>query len=158
MIQSLTKITPYTLKRIAFTTSRASKMKARAKKALSINLHSENYIRILQMLETQLKRNKKENSLFYHSLLHLSSMTLPCGHDSCHLPVLHTSQMSRTCGAGAKWPGIEWDYSGVEGSWQQSEGTTLASAHALCLDLLSRVWLRISGGLNCCQESWRGVI
>jgi len=28
--------------------------------------------------------------------------------------------------------------------------TTLASARALCLDLLSRVWLRISGGLNCC--------
>jgi len=31
--QPLTKITPYTLKRIAFTTSRASEMKARAKKA-----------------------------------------------------------------------------------------------------------------------------
>jgi len=29
--QPLTKITPYTLKRIAFTTSRASEMKARAK-------------------------------------------------------------------------------------------------------------------------------
>jgi len=64
-------------------------MKARAKEALPINLYSEKYIRILQMLETQLKRNKKGNSPFYHSPLHLSSMTPPCGHDSCHLPVLH---------------------------------------------------------------------
>ena len=39
-------------------------MKARAKKAPSINLHSEKYIRILQMLETQLKRNRKGNSPF----------------------------------------------------------------------------------------------
>ena len=45
--QPLTKITPYILKRIAFTTSRASEMKARAKEALPINLHSEKYIRIL---------------------------------------------------------------------------------------------------------------
>ena len=69
-----------TLKRITFTTSRASEMKARAKEALSINLHSEKYIRILQMLETQLKRNRKGNSPFYHSPSHLSSMTPPCGH------------------------------------------------------------------------------
>ena len=40
----------------------------------------------------------------------------------------------------------------------KSGGTTLASARALCLDRLSRVWLRISGGLNCCQESRRGVV
>jgi len=53
-------------------------MKARTKEAFSINLHSEKYIRILQMLETQLKRYRKGNSLFYHSLLHLSSMILPC--------------------------------------------------------------------------------
>jgi len=66
--QPLTKITPYILKRIAFTTLRASEMKVRAKEALSINLHSEKYIRILQMLETQLKRNKKGNPLFYCSL------------------------------------------------------------------------------------------
>jgi len=90
--QSLTKIIPYTLKKIAFTTSRASEMKARAKEALSINLYSEKYIRILQMLETQLKRNRKENSLFYYSPLHLSSMTPLCGHDSHYLPVLHISQ------------------------------------------------------------------
>jgi len=67
-------------------------MKARAKKALSINLHSEKYIIILQMLETQLKRNRKENSPFYYSPLCLSSMTLPCSYDSHHLPVLHTSR------------------------------------------------------------------
>ena len=40
----------------------------------------------------------------------------------------------------------------------KSGGTILASARALCLDRLSRVWLRISGGLNCCQESRRGVV
>jgi len=90
--QPLTKITPYTLERIAFTTSRASEMKTRAKKALPINLYSEKYIRILQMLETQLKRNRKGNSPFYHSSLCLSSMTPPCGHDIRHLSVLHTSR------------------------------------------------------------------
>jgi len=37
-------------------------------------------------------------------------------------------------------------------------GTTLALVHVLYLDLLSRVWLRISGGLNCCQEFQRGVV
>jgi len=89
--QPLIKITSYILKRIVFTTSRASEMKARAKEALPINLHSDKYIRILQMFETQLKRNKKENSPFYYSLSHLSSMTPPCGHDSYHLPILHTS-------------------------------------------------------------------
>jgi len=34
----------------------------------------------------------------------------------------------------------------------------LASAHALCLDLLSCVWLCISEGRNCCQEIRRGVV
>ena len=67
--QPLTKITPFTLKRITFTTSRASEIKARAKEALSINLHSEKYIKILQMLETQLKRNKKGSTLFYYFLM-----------------------------------------------------------------------------------------
>jgi len=89
--QPLTKIIPYTLKRIAFTTLRASEIKARAKEALPINLHSEKYIRILQMLKTQLKRNREGNSLFYYFPSHLSSMTLPYSYDSCHLPVLHTS-------------------------------------------------------------------
>ena len=36
--------------------------------------------------------------------------------------------------------------------------TTLASARALYLDLLLRVWLHISGGRNCCQECRRGVV
>ena len=36
--------------------------------------------------------------------------------------------------------------------------TTLALAHALCLDLLLYVWLYILGGLNCCQEFRRGVV
>jgi len=87
--QPLTKITSYILKRITFTTSRASEMKARAKEALPINLHSEKYISILQMLKTQLKRNRKGNSLFYYFLLHLFSMTLLCGHDRYYLLVLH---------------------------------------------------------------------
>jgi len=34
----------------------------------------------------------------------------------------------------------------------------LALAHALCLNLLSYVWLCISGGQNCCQECRRGVV
>ena len=46
-------------------------LKARAQEALSIDLHSEKYIRIVQMLEIQLKRNRKGNSLFYHSLTSL---------------------------------------------------------------------------------------
>jgi len=66
-------------------------MKARAKEAPSINLYSEKYIRILQMLEAQLKRNRKGNPLFYHSLSHLSSMTPLYSYDSYYLPVLHTS-------------------------------------------------------------------
>jgi len=89
--QSPTKITHYILKRIAFTTSRASEIKAKAMEALSINLHSKKYISILQMLETQLKRNRKGNPSFYHSLSYLFSMTPPCSHDSHHLSVLHIS-------------------------------------------------------------------
>ena len=66
--------------------------------------------------------------------------------------------MPRTCGVGVEWPGMKQNYSRVEGSWQQKWGTTLASARALCLDLLSCVWLCISGGMNCCQEFRRGVV
>jgi len=36
--------------------------------------------------------------------------------------------------------------------------TTLALARALCLNLLSHVWLRISGGRNYCQEIRKGVV
>jgi len=90
--QSPTKITHYILKRIAFTILRASEMKARAMEALPINPYSEKYISILQMLETQLKRNRKGNPSFYHSPSCLFSMTLPCSHNSHHLPILHTFQ------------------------------------------------------------------
>jgi len=53
------------------------------------------------------------------------------------------------------------ELSGVTPEWKGFDnkmGTTLVSAHTLCLDLLSCVWLHISGGLNCCQEFWRGVV
>ena len=52
---------------------------------------------------------------------------------------------------------MEWNYSGIEGFDNKVE-TTLASACVLCLNLLSRVWLHISGGLNCCQEFRRGIV
>ena len=102
--QPLTKITPFTLKRITFTTSRASEMKARAKEALPINLHSEKYIRILQMLETQLKRNRKGTlhstilpciSPIWHHHAAMTAITflssIPPGHDHVMLFYLHTS-------------------------------------------------------------------
>jgi len=61
-----------------------------------------------------------------------------------------------------EWSGVTPEWSGVTPEWKrvdnEGEGTTLASARALCLDRLSRVWLCISGGLNCCQESRRGVV
>jgi len=46
----------------------------------------------------------------------------------------------------------------LQGVNNKSGGTTLASARALCLDLLSLVWLRISGEQNCCQEIRKGVV
>jgi len=54
-----------------------------------------------------------------------------------------------------KWSRITPEWKGVD---NKSEGTTLASARALYLDLLSRMWLHISGGCNCCQEFRRGVV
>jgi len=54
-----------------------------------------------------------------------------------------------------EWGEITPEWEGID---NKSGGTTLASARALCLDLLLRVWLYISGGLNCCQESRRGVV
>jgi len=67
---------------------------------------------------------------------------------------LYLSSMERS---GSEWAGVEWNYSGIE-EFDNKIGTTLASARALCLDLLLRVWLRISGELNCCQEFQRGVV
>jgi len=53
------------------------------------------------------------------------------------------------------------ELSGITPEWMGFDnkvGITLASACALCLDLLSCVWLHISGGLNCCQEFRRGMV
>jgi len=54
-----------------------------------------------------------------------------------------------------EWSGVTPEWKGVD---NKSGGTTLASAHALCLDLLLCVWLHISGGVNCCQEIRRGMV
>jgi len=52
--------------------------------------------------------------------------------------------------------------SGVTLEWKgfdnKSGETTLALAHVLYLDLLSCMWLYISGGWNYCQEIRRGVV
>ena len=51
--------------------------------------------------------------------------------------------------------------SGVTPEWKGFDnkmGITLVSAHVLCLDLLSHVWLHILGGLNCCQEFQRRMV
>jgi len=60
-------------------------------------------------------------------------------------------------GTGAEWAEVEWNCSGMDGI-DNKIGITLASAHALCLDLLSCVWLRISGGMSCYQEFQRGMV
>ena len=69
----------------------------------------------------------------------------------------YTLYLSSTEWSGSEWAGVEWNYSRIEG-FDNKIGTTLASAHALCLDLLLRVWLCISGELNCCQEFQREVV
>jgi len=56
--------------------------------------------------------------------------------------------------SGPEWSGITPEWMGFD----NKVGTTLASARALCLDLLSHVWLRISEGRNCCQEFRRGMV
>jgi len=58
-----------------------------------------------------------------------------------------------------EWSDLEW--SGITPEWVEFDnkmGTTLVSAYVLCLNLLSHVWLRISEGLNCYQEFWRGAV
>jgi len=60
--------------------------------------------------------------------------------------------------SGAGRSGLEW--SGITPEWMGFDNkmeTTLASACLLCLNLLSCMWLRISGGWNCCQEIRKGV-
>jgi len=56
--------------------------------------------------------------------------------------------------SGLELSGITLEWMGFD----NKVGTTLASARALCLNLLSRVWLRISGGMNCCQKFRRGMV
>jgi len=59
------------------------------------------------------------------------------------------------CTLSPEWSGITLEWKRVD---NKSAGTTLASAHVLYLDLLSCVWLHISGGQNCCQKYRRGVV
>jgi len=54
-----------------------------------------------------------------------------------------------------EWSGITLEWKGAN---NKSGRTTLVSACALCLDLLSCVWLHISGGQNCCQECRREAV
>jgi len=61
------------------------------------------------------------------------------------------------------WPNEVCDTEGsrITPEWMGFDnkvGITLASARVLCLDLLSHVWLRISGGMNYCQEFRRGMV
>jgi len=81
------------------------------------------------------------------------------------IPVFNVDGSPNEAGQIVKY-GAEQERSGPESSgitpeWMEFDnkvGTTLASARALYLDLLSRVWLCISGGMNCCQEFWRGMV
>jgi len=54
-----------------------------------------------------------------------------------------------------EWSRITLEWKGVD---NKSGKTTLTLARALCLNLLSHVWLHISGEWNCCQEYRRGVV
>jgi len=57
--------------------------------------------------------------------------------------------------------GVTWSRVELLQNWvgfDNKMGTPLASARMLCLNLLSCVWLHISGGLNCCQKFQRGVV
>jgi len=85
--QPLTKIIPYILKRIAFTTSRASGMKARAKEALPINLHSEKYIMILQTLGLNYKKKKKKT-------LHPTNLPRVSPPWHCHMDMIDVTSLS----------------------------------------------------------------
>ena len=72
------------------------------------------------------------------------------------------AKKEHVCQECVEWKRSDPEWSGITPEWKEvnnkSEGTTLASACALCLDLLSRMWLYISGGQNCCQECRRGVV
>ena len=55
---------------------------------------------------------------------------------------------SRVGQSRPEWSEITLEWVGFD----NKIGTTLASACALCLDLLSRMRLHISEGWNCCQD------
>ena len=66
------------------------------------------------------------------------------------------------CQGHAEWERSDPEWSRITPEWKgvdnKSRETTLASACALCLDLLLHMWLHISGGWNCCQECRRRVV
>ena len=103
--------------------------------------------------------HRMESVLLLHVSCHyIGILLLLVTLSNCLVCSLYSVLVSRTCGAGAEyleWSGITLEWKGVD---NKSKGTTLALAHALCLDLLSCVWLCISGGRNCCQEFRRGVV
>jgi len=72
------------------------------------------------------------------------------------------AKKEHVCQERIEWEQSDPEWSGITPEWKEvnnkSGGTTLASACALCLDLLSCMWLYISGGQNCCQECRRGVV
>jgi len=68
--------------------------------------------------------------------------------------VVHCQVWSRAGWSGLEWSGITPEWIGFDNKME----ITLALAHALCLDLLSCMWLRISGVQNCCQEIRKGVV
>ena len=105
--------------------------------------------------ETNNERKKRQNNSLQKTysveLVRISQVThrtgqvlkLQCGIIRCH----HVKDVQSRSRVTPEWKGFD-----------NKMGTTLASAHALCLNLLSHVWLCISGGLNCCQEFWRGMV
>ena len=96
--------------------------------------------------------HRMESVLLLHVSCHyIGILLLLVTLSSCLVYSLYSVLVSRTCGAGAEYP--EWKR--VD---NKSKETTLALARALCLDLLSCVWLCILGGRNCCQEFRRGVV
>jgi len=74
-----------------------------------------------------------------------------------HIRLLSSDVKDVQSGSRVTWSGVELLQSGRDLTTKVG-GTTLASACALCLDLLLYVWLRISGGQNYCQEIRREVV
>ena len=73
----------------------------------------------------------------------------------------HVQPFPHECQGRAEQERSDPEWSRVTLEWKRFDnkmGTTLVSAHALCLNLLSRVWLHISRGWNCYQELRRGMV